>query len=219
LVTHFSDIVESLKNLKIRINPNNINALFKKYEDFEIAIALKVKKSQVSKFRDTVHALMHAKQLSTNCYCHAVNDSGPFPPFMKPWPGMISGLKPSDGKQYKADILTRCVEADGGIPIGLEPQQRDGYYQIYLFLRKDGKELHFLRENSNGEYSHKTALGPVTNLDDSGHVITDPLTADMGDFELAQIFLIPAGGLKIGVPPQSRPERPKELDTLFAPDV
>tara|TARA_B100002003_G_C14055743_1_gene508361 strand:- start:131 stop:859 length:729 start_codon:yes stop_codon:yes gene_type:complete len=214
LAEHFPEMLEAMKKHKIKLTPNNVKGIIQNYTDSQIAFALSTTPERAAEFRETVETLMRARQLSTNCYCHASNDSGPFPAFMKPWPGMIKGMVPSDGKSYEADLITKCVEADGGIPLGLEPEEREGFYKVYLFIRNDGKELHFVRENSNGEYSHKTALGEVTNLDNSGQIITDPARADMGDYHIAQIFLFPQGGLTIGIPKNERPEEFPDLREL-----
>lgn len=209
------EIQAGLEHINVKVTPNNIASVLKNYSDGEIAIALKVDREEAAEFRETVETLVQARQLSTNCFCHAANDDGPFPPFMKPWPGMLQGLKPSDGDVFEADRLIDVTEASGATAVGMKPVEKDGFYNVALLLRKDSKELHYVRENSNGEYSHKTALGPVTNLDESGNVVTDPTNADWGDYELKQIFLFPEGGLTVGIPVEQRAERSPELDKLF----
>ncbi len=209
------DVLEGFKRIGQRMNPNNVNQTLKRYSDHQIAGGLGVPEESVQHFRDIVLTLMQARQLSTNCYCHAANDAGPFEPFLKPWPGMIHGLKPSDGKSYERKTLIENVAADGGIPIGLQPMVREGFYNALMLIRDDGRELHFVRENSNGVYSHKTGLGAVTNLDASDKQIIDPLAADWGDFTLAQVFHFPEGGLTVGVPKEDRRPVSSEIQELI----
>jgi hypothetical protein len=204
LATHHPDVMSGFEKIQMHLSPNNLHRALSKYDDAALAIGLKVKRHYIENFRRDVQTLMRARQLSTNCYCHAVDDTGPFPGFTRPWPGMIHGLKPSDGKTYDAKRIIENSEADGAIPIGLKPSIREGFYNIGLLIRSDGKEIHYVRENSNGQYSHKTGMGPVCNTDAEENLITDPLQADWGDFEIKQFFHVPQGGLIIGIPLNDR---------------
>ena len=45
-----------------------------------------------------------------------------------------------------------------------------------------GVDFHWYRKGRNGRWSHKPGSTPVTNLDNSGHLISDPRTADRGGY-------------------------------------
>jgi hypothetical protein len=45
-----------------------------------------------------------------------------------------------------------------------------------------GVDFHWYRKGRNGRWSHKPGGTPVTNLDNSMHLITDPRTADRGGY-------------------------------------
>ena len=53
-------------------------------------------------------------------------------------------------------------------------------YKIALFIDNKGKELdyHFYRQDLNGYWSHKTGHDPISNVDASGKLITDPENCD-----------------------------------------
>ncbi len=56
-------------------------------------------------------------------------------------------------------------------------------YDIALFIvmnsRGDYEDYHWLRQDSNGKWSHKRGLDPVTNTDASGNLINNPQVANM----------------------------------------
>jgi hypothetical protein len=45
-----------------------------------------------------------------------------------------------------------------------------------------GIDFHWYRKGRNGYWSHKPGSTPATNLDNSGHTIPDPRTADRGPY-------------------------------------
>jgi hypothetical protein len=51
-------------------------------------------------------------------------------------------------------------------------------------------DYHWYRKGRNGRWSHKPGGTPVTNLDNSGAVITDPRTADRGNYTDFCTFMV-----------------------------
>ena len=43
-------------------------------------------------------------------------------------------------------------------------------------------DYHWYRQNSDGTWSHKQSLQPISNLDESDQLIYDPQTADRGGY-------------------------------------
>ena len=54
------------------------------------------------------------------------------------------------------------------------------HYKIALVIDNKGDKLdyHFYRQDNNGYWSHKTGHDPVSNVDASGKLITNPETCD-----------------------------------------
>jgi len=53
-----------------------------------------------------------------------------------------------------------------------------------------GVDYHWYRQDDNGCWSHKPGSTPVTNLDDSGRFIADPLACDRGDYTDFCVYMI-----------------------------
>jgi hypothetical protein len=81
-----------------------------------------------------------------------------------------------------------------------------GYYLAAMFMkcchrsRHDTPssrvfDYHWYRQDADGMWSQKKSCsGPISNLDNSGHVIHDPRVADRGDYErFSGFFLVPRG--------------------------
>jgi hypothetical protein len=61
-----------------------------------------------------------------------------------------------------------------------------------------GWDFHWYRKGRNGLWSHKPGGTPVTNLDNSGHHITDPRTADRGGYtDFCTFMVVMHGHIKI----------------------
>lgn len=70
---------------------------------------------------------------------------------------------------------------------------------LSLSTKKGGKEpsYHWLREDFNSKtWSHKDGHGPVRNLDYKGNLITNPLNAKLGEYNVRRFFYVPRGGVK-----------------------
>lgn len=53
-----------------------------------------------------------------------------------------------------------------------------------------GFDYHWYRKGRNGLWTHKPGGTPVTNLDNSGNIITDPRTADRGPYTVFCHFMV-----------------------------
>jgi hypothetical protein len=59
-------------------------------------------------------------------------------------------------------------------------------------------DFHWYRLGADGFWTHKPGSNPVTNLDNNGHVITDPRTADRGRYTaFCSFFIVMNGHIKI----------------------
>ena len=81
------------------------------------------------------------------------------------------------------------MESDGAIIGGKEAQPMEGYYRVGVYAMPPDKmpkgdngwtDMHFVRENSDGTWSHKPGSNPVTNRDKDNKPILDPKTANLG---------------------------------------
>lgn len=148
-----------------------------------------------------------------NCYSYAVNDMDRNDPGGTT-PGMISGVPVMSGKNvvdresfdlYKNNLIA-VSQADGLINIGSEIiRPQEGHYLVGLYARyPDDKyqeaDFHYIRQNSDGSWSHKAGYSPVTNLDIDGKIIDDPRTANIENYEFITFFEVPRAGLNVGNP-------------------
>ncbi len=119
-------------------------------------------------------------QQSSNCMTYAFQESNS--DGRKLQPGQASGLEPLNEKQYSCKEFVERLKLD-------RPYLQDtdvhtpcncNDYKIGLLLDNEGpdKDYHFLRQDTNGFWSHKPGEEPATNLDAAGNIILDPLTAD-----------------------------------------
>ena len=61
-----------------------------------------------------------------------------------------------------------------------------------------GVDYHWYRKGRDGKWSHKPGSTPVTNLDNSGNLITDPRNADRGGYtDFCTFMLVKHGHIKI----------------------
>jgi hypothetical protein len=61
-----------------------------------------------------------------------------------------------------------------------------------------GWDFHWYRKGRNGRWSHKPGSTPVTNLDNSGAIITDPRTANRGSYtDFCTFMVMKHGHVKI----------------------
>ncbi len=61
-----------------------------------------------------------------------------------------------------------------------------------------GFDYHWYRKGRDGLWTHKPGHTPVTNVDNSGHIITDPRTADRGPYtDFCSFMVVMHGHIKI----------------------
>lgn len=116
------------------------------------------------------------KQWNNNCYNYATNhrtdtfaQPGRASGQMYPHPIACSGVRPAAIR----DDLIDSPKAAGHCP--------DEGHLVALVVGP-GWDYHWYRKGRNGRWTHKPGGTPVTNLDNSGNVITDPRTADRGGY-------------------------------------
>jgi hypothetical protein len=137
---------------------------------------------------------------STNCYAYAFDiTKNPITGenFLKNiglQPGSICGEKicansydgPIKSNKRLVDIISMDMAELGYVFIEAKADVTipDKAYMVALSIFPGNEEYtsdyHWYRLNSDGTWSHKPGFDSVTNMDKSGSVITDPLTANRG---------------------------------------
>jgi hypothetical protein len=153
-----------------------------------------------------------------HCYTYGVNASGFVTPGDSVEPEIREQILPSKGNLFGAGLndFNKNVRAiiagaalDGLDFIGQEPRIKPGTYLIAYYqtdpksvCKKDGcvADYHFVRQNSDGGWSHKLGDLAVSRLDSNGLEITDPRTAHFElsgrPYRFVGFFQVPEGGLK-----------------------
>jgi hypothetical protein len=115
-------------------------------------------------------------QYANNCYNYACDtQTGTFAQ-----PGRATG------NMYSS---LDCAEVgQGAVSDGLAPTDcyrgcgcRECCHQVALVIWP-GVDFHWYRRDRDGRWSHKPGGTQATNLDNSGNIISDPLTADRGPY-------------------------------------
>jgi hypothetical protein len=115
------------------------------------------------------------KQLHNNCYNYAAN----YRTDTFAQPGRANGAMytaltcASVRPAAVADALIASPAANNKCP-------KEGH--LVALVIWPGWDFHWYRKGRNGRWSHKPGSTPVTNLDNSGQLITDPRTADRGGY-------------------------------------
>jgi hypothetical protein len=115
-------------------------------------------------------------QFSNNCYNYACNlrtDT-----FAQPGRATGHMYQAIDCRQVGAGAVSDGligVEADKGCGCA------DCQHRVALVIAP-GYDYHWYRLDRDGRWSHKPGGTAATNLDNSGHAITDPRTADRGPY-------------------------------------
>lgn len=79
-----------------------------------------------------------------------------------------------------ADVI-RAAKCDGLVPTTKTAVLPAGMTRVALVV-DDYDDYHWYRQDSNGMWSHKPGASRVTNVDNSGKVITDVETANRGEY-------------------------------------
>lgn len=136
-------------------------------------------------------------QRVNNCLAYALMDRDsihnrhgkPQPGDINGCPGECSDLTDDVYMNRPEEIVRRLRRDFNSSPRELIfPEEEDmdpripppGYYKASLHIAKQNKmfDYHFVRQDSNGFWSHKPGSTPVENVDASGRLITNPETAD-----------------------------------------
>jgi hypothetical protein len=93
-------------------------------------------------------------------------------------PGRAHGII-LNWRECSCDTVTAAALADGLTPINCDAGCGcdECRHQVALVV-DPGWDYHWYRKDRDGNWSHKIADTPATNLDNSGNIITDPRTAD-----------------------------------------
>ncbi|AET68017.1 hypothetical protein Desor_2446 [Desulfosporosinus orientis DSM 765] len=137
---------------------------------------------------------------TTNCYAYAFDltrdprNGTQFPTHLGLQPGLLSyqdfTLNSYDGTKESDKELVETITEDMSI-IGysfIEAKQGvkipENAYMVALAVfpgdSYDNSDYHWYRLNPNGTWSDKLGFGSVTDVDESGNIITDPQLADRG---------------------------------------
>jgi hypothetical protein len=127
------------------------------------------------------------------------------------------------------------LQIDGAIADGMNWTGKDskpalGDYKVALLVKPatggpddgDVMDYHWVRQDSNGNWSHKPGETPVTNLDSRGKIITDPSKADFGGYRFVGYFDVPKGGINLHrgtVASLAGENDPPEHPTMKAPPM
>lgn len=198
------------------------SAVENKLSDQKMADTFGLSVADVQKFKPEAKAIYLALGFEkfANCYSYAMNDHDRYSNGGDSPGERASGIpgspnyheratateKNKDYAEYKK-MLLKGVEADGAILAGKEAAQMDGYYRVGVYAMPPGKmpkgdnswtDMHFVRENPDGTWSHKPGTTAVTDKDSGGKAITNPKTANMGGYEFLTYVYVPQGGLDVG---------------------
>ncbi len=123
------------------------------------------------------------KQGNNNCYNYATNyRSDTFAQ-----PGQASGAMYT---QLTCASVRPGAIADGLInsPRANNKCPKEGH--LVALVIWPGVDFHWYRKGRNGHWSHKPGSTPVTNLDNSNNLISDPRTADRGGYTSFCTFMV-----------------------------
>jgi hypothetical protein len=131
------------------------------------------------------------KQFNNNCYNYGTNyRSDTFAQ-----PGLAAGAMYSSltcasvRPAAEADCLINSPSANNKCP-------KEGH--LVALVIAPGWDFHWYRKGRNGRWTHKPGGTPVTNLDNSGHIINDPRTADRGPYtDFCTFMIVMHGHIKV----------------------
>ena len=115
------------------------------------------------------------RQFNNNCYNYATN----YRTDTFAQPGRAAGA------MYGAltcPAVWGAAQKDELIPKALKRISCPKAGHLVALVIAPGWDFHWYRLGPNMRWSHKPGGTPVTNLDNSGHIITDPRTADRGPY-------------------------------------
>lgn len=123
------------------------------------------------------------KQLNNNCYNYSTN----YRTDTFAQPGLAAGAEytaltcASVRPAAIADDLIATPGANNRCP-------KEGH--LVALVIAPGWDFHWYRKGGNGYWTHKPGSTPATNVDNSGHLIPDPRTADRGPYTNFCTFMV-----------------------------
>jgi hypothetical protein len=133
-----------------------------------------------------------AIRVNNNCYNYGCNRI--LPHFSNP--GRGSGQEAPLTK----DGLNAGVQRDGLIPTDPDrPDCKGCQHLLMMFRTLDEFDFHFYHRNTDGLWSHRIGHEPATNLDGKDQRITDPRTAERGQYvEFCGAYCVDRSVLRLG---------------------
>jgi hypothetical protein len=132
-----------------------------------------------------------AKQFGNNCYNYSTN----YRTDTFAQPGQANGAMYTS--LTCASVLPAAI-ADALIdsPAANNRCPKEGH--LVALVIAPGWDFHWYRKGRNGRWTHKPGGTPATNLDNSGHLIPDPRTADRGPYtDFCTFMVVMHGHIKI----------------------
>src|SRR5207249_2306841 len=110
-----------------------------------------------------------------NCYAYAFRNLD-LNRNHKPQPGELAGEAVIPKSEYTCERIFNNVIKDhpGTFVWNRDTPCPCGYFKGHLVLSPNPPDYHFLREDSNGFWSHKLGEGAATQYDATGQLITNP---------------------------------------------
>lgn len=131
------------------------------------------------------------KQYNNNCYNYSTN----YRTDTFAQPGLAAGAEytaltcASVRPAAVADDLIATPAANNKCP-------KEGH--LVALVIAPGYDFHWYRKGRNGYWTHKPGGTPATNVDNSGHLIPDPRTADRGPYtDFCTFMVVMHGHIKI----------------------
>ncbi len=123
------------------------------------------------------------KQFNNNCYNYSTNyRTDTFAQPGRAAGAMYKALTCASVKPAAvADSLIDSPNANNRCP-------NEGH--LVALVIAPGWDFHWYRKGRNGYWTHKPGGTPVTNVDNSGHVISDPRTANRGPYTVFCTFMV-----------------------------
>jgi hypothetical protein len=138
---------------------------------------------------------------NNNCYNYACNyrtdtfaQPGRATGNQYSWPGGLDGCTVAAGKKSAKDGAI----SDALINSPLANNKCPGEGHLVALVIWPGVDFHWYRKGNNAKWSHKPGSTSATNLDNSGNTISDPRTADRGNYtQFCTFMVVKHGHIKI----------------------
>ena len=115
-------------------------------------------------------------QYNNNCYNYGCDiQTGTYAQ-----PGLATG---NEYNNVDCHDVGNGAQSDGLVPVDCDEGCgcKECCHQVALVIAP-GFDFHWYRKDRDGRWSHKIGGAPAKNVDESGNIITDPLTADRGAY-------------------------------------